>query len=488
MKKIAFIFVFILICPFFIFGCSGEKVGLNSYEIFVDYDDVSHSAECFENVKYVNMSNNALQKVCFHLYPNAFRENAKKEVVSLANKGKAYPNGESFGEIAIQSVKIMDAEVEFQIVGSDENILEIPLFEKLYPDERVSICIDFALILPNINHRFGYGDSAVNFGNFYPIACVFDDLNGFKTDIYTANGDPFNSDVSDYDVKVKYDKDLVLASSGEQSESLISGEKKVTSISAKKVRDFCFVLSDKFNVIEEDVNGVGVNYFYYDDPSPKDSLKTAICSLLTFNEMFGKYPYKTLSVVQTNFLYGGMEYPNLVMISDDVKEKLDYQYVIVHEIAHQWWYGVVGNDEFNEPWVDESLTEYSTALFFEKNAEYGLDYGKIIENANEEYKFFVKVYSNIYDNFDTSMQRSLNEFKTEPEYVNLIYTKGVLMYDTIRSSVGEKNFLNALKIYYKNFAFKIARGDDLVNCFESECGRKLRGLFESYLTGKVVIV
>src|SRR5699024_2251727 len=127
--------------------------------------------------------------------------------------------------------------------------------------------------------------------------------------------------------------------------------------------------------------------------------------------------------------------PRLVMISDALVEE-DYDYVIAHEIAHQWWYGVVGNDEFNEAWIDESLTEFSTALFFGSHKEYGLNYNQIIDGANSNYKFFLKIYKKINSEVDTSMLRSLIDFKTEPEYVNNIYTRGIIMFDTLKQQLG----------------------------------------------------
>ena len=83
-----------------------------------------------------------------------------------------------------------------------------------------------------------------------------------------------------------------------------------------------------------------------------------------FSKIFGEYPYKTLTVVKTPFVYGGMEYPNLVFVSDSVNSKEELYKVVVHEIAHQWWYGIVGNNEYTYPWLDEALTEFSTILFY----------------------------------------------------------------------------------------------------------------------------
>ena len=486
MKKIVvIIFVCLMIFPLFFFGCSKENKQINSYDIVLNYDNLTQTAACHESVNYANLSENALSDICFHLYPKAFSENSKQTVVSNALKEKAYYDDNFYGNIEIQNVKIAQNDVEFNI---DENdILQVLLSKTLYPDERVQIDIDFLLILPHINHRFGYGDNTVNFGNFYPIVCVYENGFGFKKDGYSSNGDPFYSDVANYHVTVNYDSKFLLASTGEQS-TTNRGETKSTKVIANNVRDFCFVLSEKFSCVEKQVGETKVKYFYYDDEDAEKSLQISCDALKTFNDMFGKYPYKQLCIVKSNFVHGGMEYPNLVMISDDISNHLDYEYVIVHEIGHQWWYGVVGNDEFDEGWVDESLTEYSTLLFFEQNRQYGLNYSDMINNANSAYKQFLGVYTKIYDNFDTSMNRKLNEFKTEPEYVNLVYTKGVLMYDTIRQMVGEKKFLKCLQKYFEKYKFKNVTGDELIEVFEKYANNDVGNIFRVWLNGDVVII
>ena len=116
MKKFAIFLVMIFVCPFFFLGCGkNEGKRLNNYDIFIDYDASSHSAECFEKVTYENVSDNVLEKICFHLYPKAFRENAKSKVVSLAMEDKAYPNGKDYGDVLIQSVKIYFMTIVLQL-------------------------------------------------------------------------------------------------------------------------------------------------------------------------------------------------------------------------------------------------------------------------------------------------------------------------------------------------------------------------------------
>ena len=162
-------------------------------------------------------------------------------------------------------------------------------------------------------------------------------------------------------------------------------------------------------------------------------------------------------------------------------------YVIAHEIAHQWWYGLVGNDEYNEAWVDESLTEYSTALFFENHTEYGFSYDAIVRNANSSFKFFYDIYESVCGGVDTSMGRALNGFSTEPEYVHSVYTQGVMMYDSLRQIIGEKRFYKCCQSYLKKKSYKNARGAELISIFSNSSGRNLESFFNSFLNGDVVV-
>lgn len=485
MKKFAvvlnFAFGLLLCLPLFLVGCGQNAEKLSSYQISATYDDDAKSLQCAQSVEYVNSSDNVLNEVCFFLYANAFDEGQK--VVSTSYTTRAYPNGESFGNIEFSSVEVGGTVAQFSISESGA-ILTVALVEELFPNEAVTIDMEFCVNLANIRHRLGYGNSTVNFGNFFPIACVYE--NGFVKNEFATNGDPFYSDVSNFEVEITYPQSFTLASTSEvTAESSNAGEVTAT-ISAPKVRDFCFVLSEKFEKISADADGVTVNYYFYDDDNAQAHLETAVKAVETFGELFGKYPYSQLSVVKNDFCFGGMEYPNLVMIADDLDaETVDY--VIVHEIAHQWWYGVVGNNEFTDAWVDEGLTEFSCALFYEKNSEYGLQYSVIMENARATYQNFVRIFVSIYGQCDESMDRNLNQFATEPEYVNCTYTKGMLLFDCVRSSMSDRKFFKCLRDYFEDYSFKNSSSERLIESFSKSAGINLEGLFKSWTNGTVKI-
>jgi aminopeptidase N len=182
-----------------------------------------------------------------------------------------------------------------------------------------------------------------------------------------------------------------------------------------------------------------------------------------------------------------MEYPNLVLISDAVDGQSDYLNVIVHEIAHQWWYGIVGNNEVQYGWLDEGLTEYSTLLFYEQNPSYGVDTEELIKNTTNSYVTFVDVYTKVFGTADTTMNRALDEYNNESEYVYIAYVKGLLLFDNVREILGNDIFIHCLQDYYKDHAFKIATPDSMIASFEKSSQTELSSLFESWINGKVKI-
>lgn len=481
MKKISLVLCLIFCLPFLLFGCESASESKTSYSILASFDDEEKSLACNEKIIYNNSSDNALDKVCFFVYANAFAQEQKPVATSYENK--AYPNGKDYGGLDLHSVFVngQAGESSFSEKG---NILTVTLYDTLFADESVEVELNFTVFLANIHHRLGYGENTINFGNFFPIACVYDE--GFVKNEFSSNGDPFYSEVADFEVEISYPQKYDIATSG-TCQTAGDGLTKTTTCVAKNVRDFCFVLSEKFEKISCDVDGIEVIYFGYDDADAQHFLEISAKAVQTFSELFGKYPYKTLSVVKTNFCFGGMEYPNLVYISDDVESVEMFDYCIVHEIAHQWWYGIVGNNEFQDAWLDEGLTEFSTALFFEKNAQYGFDYDTIMQNARDSYVNFVNIYTKITGDCDQSMQRSLAEFSTEPEYVNCTYTKGMLLFASLRDCLGKRKFEKCLKQYFKQYEFKNSAPELLIESFSKTAKINLLSFFSSWLNGTVVI-
>ena len=437
-----------------------------------------------EKINYYNDTETAISELKFNLYGNSYRKGAKYSPVSPQQTAQSYPDGLSYGDMKVNDVRHGKEQLNFQICGEDYNILSVALTEEIFPEECVEISIDFTLNLANVISRTGINKDTINLANFYPILCARDD-DGFYECVYYTTGDPFYSDCADYKVKISLDENYRVASSGKEISSACEGGKLTAIYEIKNARSFAFVLSKGFEKISAKTCGVDINYYYYADATPTQSLEYAIKSMEFFHETFGEYPYPTYSVVQTKFVQGGMEFPALVMISDGLDAR-SYGEVIVHETAHQWWQSVVGNNEIEYGFLDEGLAEYSVVLFYENFSEYGLSREVLVKSAEETYKVYCTVADKVFGKVDTSMMRSLKEFQTEYEYVNMAYIKPCIMYDTLRTTLGETRFFNGLKRYYQNYKFKNATPHDLVGAFE-KVGADSNGFFESFFNGTAII-
>lgn len=459
----------------------GGEADISSYEILAIYDETESKLSGTLNFTFYNDTENEITDLKFNLFGNAFREGAEFSPVSQIYKNSAYYAGESYGAMTVENVENCAG---WTVAGEDENILIVNLIEPVYPEQRASVAIGYTLALAKINHRTGVTQNTVNLGNFYPVLCAYTTA-GFVECAYYSTGDPFMSACANYSVTIDVPETYTAAASGKLESETIAGGRKKCSYSLGSARDFAVVLSDKFEVLTGLVNGVQVCYYYYSDDDAELSLSAACESLEYFTQTFGDYVYPTLSVVQTGFVYGGMEYPALTMISDSLDAD-NTIYTIVHENAHQWWYAMVGSDQLNCAWQDEGLAEYSTLMFFENYPAYGFTRTGLVGTATKSYRAFFSVLSQLNGEVDTTMTRNLSAFTSEYEYTNVTYNKGLLLFETLRESLGDDRFVEGLRQYYTQCLNTIASAEDMIACF-IKTGVDVEGLFASFTEGKIII-
>ncbi len=434
-----------------------------------EYSDEQKTLTVFQTTEYINRTGRNMGEVKFHIYANAYKEDAAFPAVNQSEHTRAYPNGFSEGYIRVTSPSVTFS-------GLDETVLTVPLTKTLLPNEKVTIELEYLVQLANIKHRLGYSDDTVNLGNFYPVPVVYD--NAWNTYPYSYNGDPFYNDPYNFEVTLNTSNDFIVASSGEKINK--------NTYRSYITRDFAFVLSKDFQIKSEQVGGTTVNYYYIDDEIPDISMHTARNSLAFFSNEFYTYPYPTLAVVQTDFLHGGMEYGSLVYISRDVTDQLQYQTVIVHEIAHQWWYGIIGNNQTRSAWIDEGLAEYSTAIFFETHPQYG----RTLTSIAEENTSAINIYESMMKEFEVpysmNMEQDLHSFKSSFEYTMNTYSRGMLLFYGIHEMVSYQKLNTALSSYIEENRFDFASKTSLIQHLEQELGRDLEDYFNKYLAGETL--
>lgn len=494
MKKFVSLLILSVFCYFSTFsltGCSKNEIDkvskyLTSYAISATLDDENKQISATETIVFYNNTNSELEYICLHLYPRAFREGAIVKPYTTLTSATCFPNGITFGDIVILKVRVNAETKDFELIGEDEDILKINFGFKLTQKKSVQIEIEFNLIIPNCTHRFGWFENNINLGNWYPVVCVFE--NGeFEMTPYYSTGDPFYSELANFDVSFKYPKDYRIVSTGtieeEKNENIIHA-----NISAKAVRDFAMCLSKNAKQVSSQTGKVELVYMTDSNEVNSDKyVKISSDAVSYFSKIFGEYPYKSMSVVKTPFIYGGMEYPNLVFISNSIDDETEFLKVIVHEIAHQWWYGIVGNNEIKEAWLDESLAEYSTALFFKNHPEYKINYDDFVNEALSSYLLYVDVIQTLKGEVNTKMNLCVNEYQNDYEYSYMIYVKGVIMFDSLKNMVGEKSVVAGLKKYYSDNKFKIASTEAFLQAFEQACHKDLKNYFDGFLNGTTII-
>ena len=452
----------------------------DNYTIVAAYDDQNHVLSATQTVEMTNRSENSFSAVKFHIFANQYREDAANGVVSQVYSAQAYPNGNSFGDISFDSVKVNGTPVGYTIEGEDMDVLSVPVTDELYPDQKLTVEMTYEVQLANIRHRLGWTDETVNLGNFYPILCHVDN-GSYTASPYYALGDPFVSDVANYNVSLTLAENFVVASTGELKDASANNGLATYTYTAEAVRDFAMVLSTQFKKLSRTVEDVQVNYYYYNDADAEVSLDTACGMLRYLAEHVGSYPYAQYSVVETEFCYGGMEYPCLSMITSG---SVAYQDAIAHETAHQWFYGLVGNDQIANAWMDEGLSEFLTYLYMDSVGATPLS--RNILASTHTYTTYVDVLNNFYTDVDTSF-RALSGYKNDNEYVIFTYVKGSLLFNTMYETMGATKFWKALSSYYDEAVFTVAQPSEMIQCFSAVGGNELGNIFTAFIEGREII-
>lgn len=453
---------------------------INLYEIDAEIDTEKKLIIAKQSTTYVNNENTAMDKIYLHLYPNAFK--TKETAPFLFDDfRRAYRRGFEEGSIEIEKIYIKKEKANYKIKGLGDSILEINLENPLEIGEKAIIEMDYVIKIPPATERFGYGNETYNMGNWYPVLAVYDET-GWNLDPYYPIGDPFYTDISNYKVTIRAPKEVVIAATGKNISQKILDNKKEWKFEANRTRDFAWVASKEFEVIEKLVDNTLVKMYFIkntvNEHMKNKAIKYTEQSLNTFNDIFGEYPYKEYSIVQTNFP-SGMEYPGIVFIGKqyyiDQFNKDFLETLIVHETAHQWWYGVVGNDQIDEAWLDESLASYSEVIYFTEN--YGDKAGERYHTIQNE-----EIYYQVLDSLgEKQVLMSLDEFTSWEDYSLLVYNKGAMLLNDIKEKYGEEVLYNILNRYYDKYKFEIAKTEDFLKVCEEVTGDELGDYFEDWL-------
>ncbi len=421
------------------------------------------------------------EKAFFHLYPNAFQERPELETPNWR-----YVLGAKWttGRITVDNILVQDKPVTAKL---RDTILEVPFPKPVSIQDKVQIKMKVTLQLPQNDGRLSYDDHAIWLGNWLPILAV-KETSGWRLDSYYPIGDPFYSEIADYDVQIRVPKTYQVATTGLESQAVITetrpGGMKMYDIQAVNVRDFAAVImDDSYRTLTSKVGQTLVNTWYRadDDMDAVERIHdVAQKSLRYYSNSFGDYPYPEYDVVRTGGFFGGMEYPSIVFIQDKYFQSPDgyTDAVVAHETAHQWFYGVVGNDEIREAWVDESLTDYATMAFLSQ-------YDK--QTAQEYIKRRV-TRGNLAASYESKgivAWQSVDKFPDWKSYSDLVYSRGSTMLWKLREAWGEELVNEALRYYYSTHQYQNATGEEVIAAFTHVSGESAAPYFNYWLKLKL---
>ncbi len=236
--------------------------------------------------------------------------------------------------------------------------MEISLPMPLAQGQSTTIGFDLGITVPSGADRFGHDGAFNMIGNALPVLAI-KDASGWHLDPYTENGEAFYSLAADFHVTLDHPTSLLVPATGTSVDTPGASGRTTTTATATDVRDFAWAAGPFSKVSGTSPAGTRVNVYAVSGISSSSSqamLSTSESAVDAHAARFGAYPYGELDAVLDNkFWFGGMEYPGFVL--DLVNSN-----ALTHEIGHQRWYGIVGDDEYNSPWLDEAFADYSTDL------------------------------------------------------------------------------------------------------------------------------
>jgi len=420
---------------------------------YVIADDLSH-VDSRQTVTYTNTENIALNEVNFRLFSNLFS-----------------------GEMTVKNLTVNGNAVN-PSYSLNNSLLIVPLASPLQPGETASIRMDFKITVPtSVDLNYGvqaYYNDVLALGHAYPMIPVYDDEE-WNVEIPSQSGDVIYADMSFFIVTVDAPKEVTLVGSGVEVSRQDNGNRQQVRFEAGPVRDFYLAAGPQFNVYVKESNGVTLRFFTKEEyrKGAELALEKAADAIEVFNERYATYPYTELDFVSTPTMALGIEYPGVIAITEWIMDpQVDYlEATTVHEVAHQWFYNLVGNDQLDDPWLDESLAQFATLQYYSDL------YGEL---GMQLYRRDIKGRWAYVGNKEMPVGLPVSAY-TNVEYSGIVYGRGALFFIALRDEMGQESFDALLRNYTQDNAWDIATPQKLHSTAEAECSCDLTPLFNEWI-------
>jgi len=360
----------------------------------------------------------------------------------------------------------------------NDSVLNVPLKKALQPGETINLKMDFKLTVPqSVELNYGvqaYYENVLALAHAYPMIAVFDD-EGWNAEIPPQSGDVTYADMSFFLVTVEAPKNVVLVGSGREISHQNIGSRQTVRYKAGPARDFYLTASPGYEVFTKTVNEVELRFYTRAKlkKGAESALEVAARSIEIFNQRYAPYPYTEMDFVSTPTLALGIEYPGMIAVTEWIvdPENTYLEVVVAHEIGHQWFYNLVGNDQLDEPWLDESLAQFATLQYFAD--AYG-------EAGAQEFRDELENEWGQVEYQDMPIGLPVKDY-TEAQYGGIVYGRGGLFFEALRDEMGSDNFDKFIRDYVKSNSWNIATSELIKSKAEEHCTCDLTPLFEKWI-------
>ncbi|HUX51809.1 MAG TPA: M1 family aminopeptidase [Spirochaetia bacterium] len=436
-----------------------------NYHLAFDISDDLDSAACRMSVRYVSTSDAPVPSVDFLLLPNM-----------------------SPGTLSVEEVRVdgVEARTEYQ---NDDTLLRVHFPTPVDPGGTAIVTVRYTL-RQLLTHSvgfggFGFSGGILNLGYAYP---VIPDHNPWTEGKPPYWGDITANPAAFYVAAISYPAALKLAAPGQ----VLYGNRRSADgrtsvlIAHGPARDFAFALGRGVRTTERRFGAVRIRLFAAGatGASEIDAVKTAGAALSLFGARFGSYPYRTLTLISSRLDALGLEFPGSIILAswllgdgsrevDGTTVKSMLEATVIHEVAHQWFYGLVGNDQIAEPWIDESLAQYCTLLFEQVN-HFPVEGSDGVTHFGDRWESL--------RNVPIPIGQPVRSY-TPRQYVPIIYGRAPLFLLTLRDRMGSATFDSFLALLVREYSWRVVTGNDVRTLAERACSCNLDELWKRWVSG-----
>jgi hypothetical protein len=510
MKK-TFIFLLINICLNAVFA---QQKNLEqskwqqtvNYTIDVRLNDKSNSLSGNIKMQYTNNSPDVLKEIYIHLWPNAYKNNQTayaKQDLENGNTDFYFAKKEDRGYIDSLAFTIDKKACTWQLT-KDIDVAKITLNQEILPNQTVEIATPFFVKIPKVFSRMGHEDQMFCISQWYPKPAVYD-VNGWNPMPYLNQGE-FYSEYGNFDVSITLPKEYVLAATGDlqnkeewlwllekskkdslakDTENPSKTETKTLRYIQNNVHDFAWFCSKEFQVLHDVVNITPtkkVDTWLFAKKVNKSGIEYTNEAVKFYSEKVGQYPYNLVQVVITPLeAGGGMEYPTITNCGSIDRT------TIIHEVGHNWFYGILGSNEREYPWMDESINTYYENRCGEER-KVTTDEVKNNQKIYDLFGFNNKGFGMTKLTYTYSARRNSDqagnlrsEAYTDNNYGTIVYAKNPLTIQYLQFYLGSDQFDAMMMAYFDKWKFKHPLPGDFRKHAERFTSKSLSWFFDDIM-------